>query len=307
MPLSAWLAEWQATPRESPETAATYKAICNIYIIPQLGGAALGDLDPATIERWLVKLASQGSRTGKPLSKATVSIAASVLSAALGKAKTRKLIPANPCLEAEFPAMAGPARGKIKAWTPAERDRFLGWAAQNDPGHYALYYTAAMTGLRVSEACSLVWEDVSAGQLVVQHGKGGKRRVIPLSEATQDVLAWHRRERALAGLDTDASLIFGQPDGLAYPRRTASHAFSYAVARCRKDLGEGALPVISFHGLRHTMATTWLRAGVPAAIVAQRLGHAHPGITHGIYSRLVDDGQQAAWAGRVAEPELMHR
>jgi integrase len=51
---------------------------------------------------------------------------------------------------------------------------------------------------------------------------------------------------------------------------------------------------ITIHGLRHTSATVLLKAGVPAHVVQQRLGHKRVEITLGIYAHVLPSLQQDA-------------
>jgi hypothetical protein len=53
---------------------------------------------------------------------------------------------------------------------------------------------------------------------------------------------------------------------------------------------------IKFHGLRHTVATLMLSAGVPAHVVQRRLGHAKIEMTLGIYAHALPSMQQEAAA-----------
>jgi integrase len=61
---------------------------------------------------------------------------------------------------------------------------------------------------------------------------------------------------------------------------------------------------IKFHGLRHTCATLLLSAGVPAHVVAQRLGHKRVEVTLNIYGHVLPSMQRDA-ASRLAA--LLHR
>ena len=54
------------------------------------------------------------------------------------------------------------------------------------------------------------------------------------------------------------------------------------------------VPEIRVHDLRHTAATMLLRAGVPAKIVSERLGHATIAITLDTYSHVLPDMQELA-------------
>jgi integrase len=66
------------------------------------------------------------------------------------------------------------------------------------------------------------------------------------------------------------------------------------VARCRKALGDSAVPVIRLHDLRHTHATLLLLAGVPVHVVSERLGHASPVITMQVYAHVLPGSQREA-------------
>ena len=48
------------------------------------------------------------------------------------------------------------------------------------------------------------------------------------------------------------------------------------------------------HGLRHSVATFMVGAGVSPKLVAQRLGHSSPAITLGVYSHVMPGHDQAA-------------
>jgi integrase len=103
------------------------------------------------------------------------------------------------------------------------------------------------------------------------------------------VLRAHRS--ALAELDLrmardDALVLPANDGGVRHPERF-SRAFSARVVRARKAIGEDAVPVIRLHDLRHTHATGLLQIGTPVHVVQQRLGHATPAITLGIYGHVL--------------------
>jgi len=61
------------------------------------------------------------------------------------------------------------------------------------------------------------------------------------------------------------------------------------VRRLRRRTGIDFDP----HWLRHTVATKWLRDGVPVEIVSNLLGHADLGTTLGVYGHLtVEDARR---------------
>lgn len=48
------------------------------------------------------------------------------------------------------------------------------------------------------------------------------------------------------------------------------------------------------HGLRHTMAVTWLQAGESPAVVSERLGHKSAAFTLDVYAKVSQGWQQRA-------------
>ncbi|MDP9364334.1 MAG: tyrosine-type recombinase/integrase, partial [Chloroflexota bacterium] len=58
------------------------------------------------------------------------------------------------------------------------------------------------------------------------------------------------------------------------------------------------VPVLRFHDLRHTGATLLIANGVPAKVVAERLGHASIAITLDLYAH-VQEGMQRDAAARL--------
>ncbi len=78
-------------------------------------------------------------------------------------------------------------------------------------------------------------------------------------------------------------------------------------------MDDDGLPVITFHGLRHTCASMMLAAGVPLITVSRQLGHSTPQITAEVYAHLLRDEQLDAaaevfehmrWARKLREELL---
>jgi integrase len=71
------------------------------------------------------------------------------------------------------------------------------------------------------------------------------------------------------------------------------------LVRARNKPGQGPppkhrLPHARLHDLRHLHATTLLLAGVPAHVVATRLGHSDPAITLRAYAHVIRSAEAAA-------------
>jgi integrase len=126
--------------------------------------------------------------------------------------------------------------------------------------------------------------------------KTGKPRVIDLDGATVAVLRARKRERGALALQLarDAALVFGDIEGRHRNPEHVSRQFARDVARCRAALGADVVPVIRLHDLRHTHATLLLAKGVPIKVVSERLGHASPTITLGVYAHVMPGNQREA-------------
>jgi integrase len=88
---------------------------------------------------------------------------------------------------------------------------------------------------------------------------------------------------------SDEDLVFAEIDGGPVNLDNFSSRY-YRQIRAKK------LPVISFHGLRHTLASLMLAADVPLKVTSDLLGHASIVITADIYSHVL--GSQRADAAK---------
>lgn len=98
-----------------------------------------------------------------------------------------------------------------------------------------------------------------------------------------------QNERRLAqGVDwIDEDLIFDRGEGSFHNPSTVYTAFK---SLCK----QAGVPVIRFHGLRHTYATISLELGVPAKVVQETLGHSSIAMTMGRYAHVTLNMQGAA-------------
>jgi integrase len=62
---------------------------------------------------------------------------------------------------------------------------------------------------------------------------------------------------------------------------------SNVVHAYQRELARAGLPRRRFHDPRHSVATFWLAAGVPARVVADMLGHSQVSLTLNVYTHVV--------------------
>ena len=120
------------------------------------------------------------------------------------------------------------------------------------------------TGLRIAEALTLRQQDIDFDNLLlhVRKGKGGKDRLVPIS---QELLRRMYRGGIVAKTD---GFLFASRRGTPLLYRNARRDFALLCKR----LGVSG-PRISFHPLRHTMATEYLKSGGDVFSLQRILGH----------------------------------
>ena len=114
-----------------------------------------------------------------------------------------------------------------------------------------LFALLACTGLRVSEAIHLCFQDITADGLVIRCSKFRKSRLVPLHETTQAGLERYLlRRRAYTPLDDHVFVSLRRRPLLLHDAETAFHDIVEKIGLPR---GEG-LPRPTIHSLRHTFA-----------------------------------------------------
>ena len=149
------------------------------------------------------------------------------------------------------------------------------WSGQRDAVLLAVLYN---TGARVSEAIGLRITDVlvdrsSALQL---HGKGRKKRVLPLWKTTAAQLRdwFHRIDQS------PQAPVFPNRSGNPLSRSGVEDRLQRAIRTAAQQCPSLTTRRISPHTLRHTTAMHLLQAGVDLTVIALWLGHEDTSTTH---------------------------
>lgn len=150
-------------------------------------------------------------------------------------------------------------------------------------------------GLRISEVAALDLADVRGGVVIVQRGKGGKRRRVPMTRPTGEALrAWLELRDAIDGeLALFTNPIGGNTRRDLAGRRMSADSIRTAFQRLRRAAGlpDGLSP----HSLRHTAGTRLYKAGRDLYVVSQALGHSDIN-TSAIYAKMDLEGLSDAMA-----------
>jgi len=240
------------------------------------GHLRLAALTPVALSLAFSTLLEQGK------GRRSLHLAYGYLSACLNRAVDLDLISANPMTKVRRPRWTPKPR---IYWSVEETTAFL--VACRRPYLWGpLFITLVTTGLRISEALALTWDDIEgntlsvirslvwAGQEVtVQQPKtrAGRRS---LSLPTSTVVALKRQREQQP--DNPGGAVFRSSTG-AVPQ--LGHIRDMLDDMCKR----AGVPRLNPHGLRHVHAMLALEATRDPYLVQRRLGHASVSTTLGIY------------------------
>src|ERR1035441_1546913 len=153
----------------------------------------------------------------------------------------------------------------------------------------AVLETIYSCGLRISELCGLVAQDIDWHERVIRvRGKGKKERLLPIGDP------------ALYGIKCHWSLLPQTPAGeapvfLAGAKKRTPVAPRHLQLRLKKYLAIAGLdPHLTPHKLRHSYATHLLDGGADLRSVQELLGHAHL-VTTQVYTHLTTERLKRAY------------
>ena len=283
-----------------PSTYSSYEGNLRIHIKPNIGDIPLSKLKSADIQKFYVKLLSEGrvQRTesknkSKGLKPKTVKNIHVFLSTAMDKAVAEKLISDNPVKHCVLPKQEHEERKTL----PLDKLNLFFEEAKNS-GVYEMYLTEIATGLRRGELLGLKWNDIDYENQtifirrqicridgIVTEGplktKNSYRKIIVPADVLEVLKTKQIQE------NNASEYVFSSPTGGAISPDSVLHMLHRVLARA-------GLPKIRFHDLRHTFATMALQNGVDVKTVSNILGHFSAGFTLDTYAHVTTSMQQTA-------------
>lgn len=292
----------------APTTYARYLRILETRILPYLGRFKLDKITPTDIMKFYDMLEkdtqirkvkyNNGYRTLKPLSNKTILEHHKLLHAMLHKAVYWQLLFNNPCERVQPPKAKKPKR----KYYDDEQCKILVSSLAELPEEQIKYKVAItltlFTGLRLGELAGLEWTDIDFSNGIVSINKCSQYlsskgiftkepktessiREVAIPDFVVSLLEeynlWYEKQKSLYGeLWQNSNRLFIKEDGSPIHPSTISKWFVSFVEKI-------GLPVINFHGLRHTNATLLVSQNIDVAVVAARLGHAQISTTFNFY------------------------
>ncbi len=166
----------------------------------------------------------------------------------------------------------------------------------------ALVEVLYATGLRVSELVALPLSALPrAGRMLIVRGKGGRERMVPLSDPAEEALAAYRRVRDqfISGRKTKAKggkRPVARDNPWLFPSRgKGGHLTRARLLQLLKEMAAKAgldRRRVSPHVLRHSFASHMLAHGADLRSLQQMLGHADIATTQ-IYTHVLEDRLKA--------------
>jgi integrase len=167
-------------------------------------------------------------------------------------------------------------------------------------------FLVAVTGLRVSEALGLKWDDLDyerqmihlrrvwvGNELVYRMKTEGSAASVPLGELLADALqSWHR------------NTLYAKPEDWVFPSTKMKGKTPLSASMMTADkIRPAAIKVgirlkpgqrFGFHNFRHSLATFLINTGKDVKTIQSLLRHAKASTTLDLYSQAIDASKLAA-------------
>ena len=306
----------------APSTYKRYISMLETRILPYFGHFYVNKIKPTDIMLFYDQLSrdtqlvrkkgNNGAKTIKPLSSKTILEHHRLLRAMLHRAVYWQMIVSNPAERVQPPKTMKPKR---KYYDDDQSKILLSNLMQL--GENQIKYKVAIiltifTGFRLGELMELEWDDINFNDGIVSVNRSsqyladkGVFTKTPKTESSirdvaipefvisllEEYKLWYEEQKSLYGdLWTNSNRLFVQADGKPMHPSTISKWFV-------KYVGQIGLPVINFHGLRHTNATLLISQNIDVAVVAARLGHAQITTTYNFYVHpIISHNKKAGYA-----------
>ena len=290
---------------------STYKRYCRMLetrLLPYFGRFYINKIRPTDIMKFydllekdtqlVRKQGNNGAKTKKPLSGKTILEHHRLLRAMLHKAVYWQLIISNPAERVQPPKARKPKRRYYDDEQCKILLQNLSLLGEDQIKYKVAIILTIFTGVRLGELMGLEWQDIDLKTGIVSINRSsqyladkGVFTKTPKTESSIREVAipdfvvslleqyklWYDEQKSFCGeLWTDSNRLFVQADGKPMHPSTVSKWFI-------KYVGQIGLPVINFHGLRHTNATLLISQNIDVAVVAARLGHAQITTTFNFY------------------------
>ena len=304
---------------------STYKRYCRMLetrLLPYFGHFYINKIRPTDIMKFydllekdtqlVRKKGNNGTKTKKPLSGKTILEHHRLLRAMLHRAVYWQLIVSNPAERVQAPRAKKPKRRSYDDEQTKILLENLEQLSIEDTKYKVAIILTVFTGVRLGELMGLEWQDIDFKNGIISINRSsqylsdmGVFTKVPKTESSireiaipefiisllEEYKLWYEEQKSIYNeLWNDSNRLFVQADGKPMHPSTISKWFV-------KYVGQIGLPVINFHGLRHTNASLLVAQNLDIAIISARLGHAQISTTLNFYVHpLLSHNRKAGYA-----------
>ena len=288
----------------SKETIKDYKTVVGIflrYMSEKHHYTAIKQVTEADILEWLSHLRNTSNKQGRPYSSRSIETYSRDVAAFFKWLVAHGHISVNPMEQIKRPKVEKPLirvfteeelklldaacdrPSKGRAFTPDERKAL---AARDR----AFLWLLLSTGIRISEACGLLFKDISWDDgMIYVRGKGAKERRIPMGKvARQHLNTYIQYWRGEPKNETDDHVFLNTFGGALN-----TYAAQAIFIRLKKIAGITDKRV-SAHTCRHWFAVNMIKRGLPSTVLQGLLGHERLEMIN-TYVRLAEQDNRALY------------
>lgn len=293
------------------KTLRTYKDLINKYVLKYIGPNKMSSIKPNTILSMYTKIrATPKNDHGDLLSPTTITHIHSIIHKIFTDAVRWQYIIDNPVDRVPKPKRAKPKPNYYNQKEVIELIKHLNNVEYHEVKWATGCYIALMTGLRLAEISGLMWEDLDLDNNVL-HVKRTRKYVSKVGIII-DTPKTTDSFRTVAIPSVLKEKIYEYKDFLLEQREKCGDLWGHSEYILVDDFGKecfpdtlskwfakfikkNELPKLTFHGLRHTMATLLIHdPNVPERTISDRLGHANTNTLRKIYSHELKESDQLA-------------
>ncbi len=297
-------------PNLTPKTVTTYRYGLGTHLLPAFGRKRLQEIDVTAVARFVARMGTAEyrreveERTGQKVdategySVQTIKSTLIPLSRSFAYAKRHLGFSGeNPVSALDLDERPGYRQHKAKK-RKLGRDELDSLIESAEPPWREIIATAAALGTRLGETLGIQWRhiDFAEGIVCIEQQANAKREIARVKsesgvrriEAPDWLISMFRELKIRSRFCLEDDLVFCTATG-------RPHGHGNVLARgLYPALDRAGLPRTSFHSLRHSHASLWIKDGGDVITLSKRLGHATPQVTMTTYADEIEEANDSA-------------